>query len=218
MLTFQPPIPYLDVSVLGAIVVSDRSQAQLQLAYPTLPIFRVTCSIDERRFQYRTLAQKKPVIVANPTKNEKEIRMAYQILRSRALQGLNPLSNWTWTWIENKSEAAVAQHLSEAQLFLSLSLHEGFGLLPLEAMASGCLVVAYGCEPMTEYLPAAMQVPTGDMAAVVRRVEAWAQNPYPQQALAERGRDVARQYSRDREANSVLAAWAQLLPRAVSWF
>jgi glycosyltransferase involved in cell wall biosynthesis len=40
-------------------------------------------------------------------------------------------------------EAEVAQRLGESAIFLSLSRLEGVGLPPLEAMASGCLVVGF---------------------------------------------------------------------------
>lgn len=42
--------------------------------------------------------------------------------------------------------------LRECEVFVDSSLHEGFGLLPLEAMASGCAVIASNSGGITEYL------------------------------------------------------------------
>ena len=48
-----------------------------------------------------------------------------------------------WVPIDNADEATVAKVLGESAIFLSMSLYEGFGLPPLEAMACGCIVVGF---------------------------------------------------------------------------
>ena len=48
-----------------------------------------------------------------------------------------------WVSIDNMEEKDVAEVLGESALFLSLSLYEGFGLPPVEAMACGCVVVGF---------------------------------------------------------------------------
>lgn len=208
---YREPIPYLHPSVIGAIAVSEHNRTQLQLAYPKLPVFRVFCGIDGDRFQFQPLGQKYRQIAANLGKNPPEVLSLYQILRARTLQQLNGLTNWSWVWIEQKSEAEVAQILKESAVFISLSLHEGFGLLPLEAMASGCLVVAYGREPMTEYLPQEMQVRSGDLTEAVNRVETFVETALDRQDLAHTGCAIARIYSPEREQQSVLDTWDKLL-------
>ncbi len=214
-------IPYLDESVIGAIAVSSHNREILRLSYPNLPIFRVYCGIDRDTFQFSKLSQKRKQIAANPHKNDPEILSAYQMLRSRSLQGLNSLQNWDWVWIEEKSEIDVAKILRESAIFVSLSLQEGFGILPLEAMASGCLVVAYGVEPMTEYLPPEVQLPPGDLKGIVDRIEAWgasfSEDSRDLQKLCDRSLEIAKTYSLQREADSVVSAWKSLLNQKV-WF
>jgi len=53
--------------------------------------------------------------------------------------------------IENMSEQDAARVLSESSIFLSLSWLEGFGLPPVEAMASGCTVVGFHGNGGREY-------------------------------------------------------------------
>jgi glycosyltransferase involved in cell wall biosynthesis len=48
-----------------------------------------------------------------------------------------------WVPIDGATETETAAILAESAIFLSLSHLEGFGLPPVEAMASGCLVVGY---------------------------------------------------------------------------
>lgn len=45
--------------------------------------------------------------------------------------------------IENFTEDQLAQTLGESHILLSLSHFEGLGLIPIEAMASGCLIAGY---------------------------------------------------------------------------
>lgn len=45
--------------------------------------------------------------------------------------------------IDNMTEAETAQTLSESAVFLAMGRNEGFGLPPIEAMASGCIVVGF---------------------------------------------------------------------------
>jgi glycosyltransferase involved in cell wall biosynthesis len=48
-----------------------------------------------------------------------------------------------WVEIRNKTHAEVAELLSCCHLFMSTGFPEGFGLPPLEAMASGCVPVGF---------------------------------------------------------------------------
>lgn len=48
-----------------------------------------------------------------------------------------------WVTIHNLPRAEVAARLATCHLFLSLGFPEGFGLPPLEAMASGCVPVGF---------------------------------------------------------------------------
>ncbi|MBO9998868.1 MAG: glycosyltransferase [Cyanobacteria bacterium SID2] len=208
-------IPYLSPDILATIVVSEHNRKILNFTYPELPVFRIYCGLDRDRFSFCDLSEKKKQIAANPNKNASEILSVYQILRSRAVRGLNHLLDWDWVWIEGKSESEVTQILKDSAIFVSLSLHEGFGLLPLEAMASGCLTLSYGLEPMTEYLPSDSQIQPGNLQKVVCHIEALAdkflKKPSELQVLTRRCRDIATAYSPQREIDSVISTWNAIL-------
>ncbi|MGE3622913.1 MAG: glycosyltransferase [Bdellovibrionales bacterium] len=51
--------------------------------------------------------------------------------------------HWQWQELNNMDAGDIARAMGEAKVFLSLSRLEGFGLTPLEAMASGCVVAGF---------------------------------------------------------------------------
>ena len=59
--------------------------------------------------------------------------------------------NIPWVCIDKVNESKVAEIMSESAIFLSTSIYEGFGLPPIEAMASGCIVVGFHGDGGMEY-------------------------------------------------------------------
>ena len=57
-----------------------------------------------------------------------------------------------WIAIHNATQRQAAQVMAESAVFLSLSHKESFGLPPLEAMASGCLVAGFHGDGGREYM------------------------------------------------------------------
>jgi len=57
-----------------------------------------------------------------------------------------------WVAIDNVDRHSAAEIMSSSELFLSLSHKDSFGLPPLEAMASGCLVAGYHGDGGREYM------------------------------------------------------------------
>lgn len=214
--SFQKPdcYPYLHPDVKGVLVVSKHNEKHLRFAYPKLDIFRVYCGVNLETFAFQPLSQKKKVIACNPAKRPLDIASLYHLLQSRAEQGLNNLRGYEWVFIENKTETEVAQILQDALVFIFLSKEEGFPLMPLEAMACGCLVITYGVEPMTEYLSSPFLFEPGDVLNVARSVEAIAQS-YGEavgwETISKDNREAALQYSLQREEASVIAAWREIL-------
>ncbi|GAX60013.1 glycosyltransferase [Candidatus Scalindua japonica] len=56
-----------------------------------------------------------------------------------------------WICIDKVKESKVAEIMNESAVFLSTSTYEGFGLPPIEAMASGCIVVGFHGDGGLEY-------------------------------------------------------------------
>jgi glycosyltransferase involved in cell wall biosynthesis len=68
----------------------------------------------------------------------------------------------------NVGPVAMARFIAHFHLVVQPSRGEGFGMLPLEALACGVPVVATDCTGHSEYLPrpGAVIVPTGDLEAI----------------------------------------------------
>lgn len=209
--------PYLCSETKGALVVSEHNRKYLSFAYPSLNIRRVYCGVDSEKFAFQHLKQKKKKIACNPVKRPLDISLLYHLLQSRAEQGLNTLSDYEWVFIENKTELEVAQILQESLLFIFLSKEEGFPLMPLEAIACGCLVVAYNVAPLTEYLPSEFLYEQGNILEIARSIEAITR-AFPEQVgqwetTSKTSLDIALQYSLPREEESVIGAWKEILQK-----
>src|SRR5215469_1399353 len=106
------------------------------------------------------------------------------------------------------SRQQVRQHYQQADvtLFTSMMEHEAFGLVPLEAMASGCPVIATGVGGSGEYCLDGincMRVPPGDPAGLAHAVQHLAQSRDLRRHLVEGGRRSASAFTLDRQATGI---------------
>jgi len=95
---------------------------------------------------------------------------------------------------------------ADVTLFTSMMEHEAFGLVPLEAMASGCPVIATGVGGSSEYCldgVNCMRVPPGDSAALARAVRQLAQSQNLRRRLVEGGLRTASAFTLDRQAAGI---------------
>jgi len=96
------------------------------------------------------------------------------------------------------SEDAVADLYNAADVFVFPSVKEGWGLVVLEALASGVPVIASGIEPMTEYLrdrENSLLVSPMDFESVASLIMELAEDGELGRGLARRGRETAEEYS-----------------------
>jgi glycosyltransferase involved in cell wall biosynthesis len=208
--------PYLDPEILGVFTVSEHNAEYLRFAYPGANVLRIWYGVDRQRFSRCPLPNKQKQI-ACIVKNQLELYTLYHILRSRARQGLNALDEYRWVFLGDRTEADVARILHDSLALIFLSTSEGLPLTPLEAMLSGCLVAAYDAGPLPEYLPTACRFRPHDLLGVAGWLEELARS-FPAEsasweAVSDTGYDVARQFSLEREEESLLGAWRQLLSR-----
>ena len=99
-------------------------------------------------------------------------------------------------------------HYQEADVTLFTSMMEGeaFGLVPLEAMASGCPVVTTGVGGSREYCRDGFNcllVPPGESSALAGAITHLAKRPEERRRFAEGGRDTARQLTLARQASRI---------------
>jgi len=94
----------------------------------------------------------------------------------------------------------------DVTLFTSMIEHEAFGLVPLEAMASGCPVIATGVGGSSEYCldgVNCIRVSPGDPAALARAVQHLAQSQGLRRRLVEGGLRTARAFTLDGQAAGI---------------
>lgn len=110
--------------------------------------------------------------------------------------------------------AAVLREMAEARIFCMPSVREGFGIVYLESMASGCLTVGTEGEGIADLIRSGENgflVPPEDPDAIVRVVQWCAENPEQAAAVADRGRQSARSMSWERNARLHLELFSQIL-------
>jgi glycosyltransferase involved in cell wall biosynthesis len=217
-LTKPRTYPYLHPDVKAIMVVSDHNKDYLSFAYPDLKIYRVYNGIEPDKYLHQPIDKKERQIACLPSKNSLDLTQVFHILMSRADQGMNNLANYNWVFIENTPETELIHILRNSLIFLFLSTEEGFGKMPLEAMLSGSLVVAYKAGPLMEYLTDnnAFLSAKGDIPDIVNNIEYITQpiseNGLRLQATSERALHRALEYSPRKEEESVLTTWKEIIP------
>lgn len=106
---------------------------------------------------------------------------------------------------------------AEAEAFVYPSLEEGFGLPPLEAMASGVPVVASSCPSMVENLHGAAElVPPGDRRALTEALRRVLSDAGRRSELRQRGSERAASFRWETAARATHALYAELAEKRPS--
>jgi len=108
---------------------------------------------------------------------------------------------FTYSIFENVSDDMLAKLYSSADVFLFTSYAEGFGLLPLEAMACGTPAVTTDCKGNRDYVRDgynSLVVPPGDPKAVADAAFKVLTNDKLREKLIEGGLETARQWTWDK--------------------
>jgi len=126
-----------DEDVCAIISTSEYISRQAAFCYPEKKNFSIKLGYDHNIFRISE-SNKKRQIAYMPRRRSGDSRNILQALERRG-----SLKGWSVTAIDKLSFHQVAGVLRESMIFLSFSQREGFGLPPLEAMASGCLVVGF---------------------------------------------------------------------------
>ncbi len=133
--------------------------------------------------------------------------------RLEALAGTLGIASRLSFSLASRQQMRQRYQQADVTLFTSMMEHEAFGLVPLEAMASGCPVIATGVGGSSEYCldgVNCIRVPPGDPAALARAVRQLAQSRDLLQRLVEGGLRTASAFTLDCQAagieRSLLAA------------
>jgi glycosyltransferase involved in cell wall biosynthesis len=150
-----------------------------------------------------------------PRKLAGEARDVVELLRLRGA-----LDGWEVESISDVDEVAYAAVLRRSRVFLCFSHREGFGLPPLEAMASGCIVVGFdGVGGRELFRHHGISVENGDVLAMAQAAEqvlrGWKTNPASFERAATEASEFARStFSLERERSDVLSVFGHFLELA----
>lgn len=205
--------PWLSSDLEAIVCVSRRDQETLKLYEPECPVLRVQNSVDATLFRNRRWQDREPLVLLSPLKeykNPQHVQMLAHLVTSRALaRGRMPP---VIREIRDVPRHQMPELLASAKALIFLSLNEGFGLLPLEALLSGTPVIGYENQAYCEFVPDEYQFPVSAFSSMVDKLE---------DILAEEGgpafentrdkiRDAALRYSVANQVASVTATWGAL--------
>jgi hypothetical protein len=200
--------------VVGAVCVSEDDAEQLRWAFPQVDVRRMVVQVDPALF---SPGPKERLVTFMPRKGGED---AFRVLALLGARGA--LDDVSVVPLHGMSDAEVADHQRRALLFLSFGVNEGWGLPPLEALASGCLVVGYHGIGGREFLTPewAWPIEQGDALAVARTaaelLARHREDPAPLEAHGKRAAAMVRErYGPANEAASACAAFLAFAPQAV---
>jgi glycosyltransferase involved in cell wall biosynthesis len=174
-------------------------------------------AIEETFFAERAKPPEAPITIAcMPRKGRGTLHLVRGLLATR---GRAIGSDTSWLEIEGLPREQVAARLSAAHIYISTSVREGLGLPPLEAMATGCLVVGFTGAGGLDYANAGngVWVPDEDSWALALALESTLAEWRDPGAAAAReakrraGRKTAERYTRAQLERDLVAFWSTYL-------
>jgi len=127
------------------MTVGRRHQTDIRRLFPKAAVELVPCFADERVF--RPAREKVAAVAYSPTKRPMSARAIGEFLKR-----IHPRhSGLVWSEMAGLPEHDVAAILGRSSLFLALGVLESVGLMPLEAMASGCLCAGFAAVGGRDY-------------------------------------------------------------------
>jgi len=108
------------------------------------------------------------------------------------------------------------EKMSKARFFVMPSINEGFGIVYLEAMASGCITIGTEGEGIADLIVSGENgflVPPDDPDAIVRTIEWCLANPMRSSVIAEQGRKTSQDMSWEKNATQYAALFQSLTER-----
>ena len=203
--------PYLNKELIATIVNSEDAKNYIIHVFPQMIVERVRYGIDSKNFY--PAENKKRKIAFMPRRLRADLLQVINILKFRGI-----LENWELVEIHNMNEHQVANNLRECALFLSLSINEGFGMPPAEAMACGCIVVGYAGKGGKEFFKEDFCYPVEDRDVIAfaktleKVIKEYENDDKP---FLEKGRKASQfilsEYSMEIEVKTIVSCWNEIL-------
>ena len=141
----NPNLGFSEYPVDDLVISSKAIESFMQKVYGLSNISLIPYSIDTRIFFPE---EKKRQIAYMPWK----LPNAAKFIEAAFKRIYKEYQDISWVSISGMNREHAAKILRESAVFLSLSHRESFGLPPLEAMASGCLVAGFHGDGGREYM------------------------------------------------------------------
>lgn len=110
--------------------------------------------------------------------------------------------------------ADVLEQMAKSEFFCMPSVNEGFGIVYLEAMASGCITIGTegeGIADLVEHGKNGFLVPADDPNAIVNVIEWCLANPQESTVIAQRGKQVAMDLTWENNADQYIRLFKRLV-------
>jgi hypothetical protein len=205
-----PPDDYRKLGFARVACQSEIAKGFLERVLHFSDVAVLPCYVDPQLFYPRGNAMQ---IAAIPRKLPREAAAIHSVFRLKYPQ----LTSVPWAIIENKSERETAETFGRSAIVLSLPFLESFGLVPLEAMASGAIVVGFHGHGALEYatpengywFPSDHVEQTADaLAHVIGALQARDASVLK---LRDNGFATAARYSKDRARDALRAFYSTLV-------
>lgn len=139
-----PPDEYRTLGFARVACQSAIAKGFLERVLRFEDVAVIPCFIDAALFHPR---EKTMQIAAIPKKLPREAAAIHSVFHLKYPE----LASVPWAVIENKPEREIADIFGRSTIVLSLPFLESFGLVPLEAMASGAVVIGFHGHGALEY-------------------------------------------------------------------
>jgi hypothetical protein len=200
---------YADFGVTDVLCSGRAVVEYIRLRHPQVRAHLIPCGIDPVLFHPRP---KRECIAYIPRKRRIEATYIRDLFRH-----LHPeFCDVEWLPLETKTESQVAAALGEASVFLALNKLDGFGLTPIEAMASGCVVAGFTGIGGREYATTAngFWAEEDDFPGCIRQLAAairLSRDAAARPAYFEACARTVSQYTPATFERAVRAAWGEIL-------
>ena len=131
-----PPARYAELGFVRVACQSAVAKGFLERVLRLRDVSVIPCYIDPELFHPRDAT---PAVALIPKKLPREAAVIQSLFALKYPQ----FKSVPWHVIENKSERETAEIIGRSSVVLSLPFLESFGLVPLEAMASGVIVAGF---------------------------------------------------------------------------